>query len=231
MAPVFKTISWYVESGIGLLTLNEPPKNSMTLRFFHELQQWQQEIYPTQACKAIIIHGSGRHFSSGANIDELLEQVVGLTPANSRKCSPEAEAYFRTNHDVICFFRSLDIPVIAAIRGVCIGSGLELAFACHFRFCGDKAVLGLPETTFNLMPGLGGIKEMTQLAGKAKGLETILSGQTFDGRKALDMGLVDALFPSKEVLSMARDFAQWLPDVFHKEMGKIYLKRFFETQN
>ena len=83
------------------------------------------------------------------------------------------------------FFEDAEIPVVAAIRGVCIGSAFEFALLCHFRICSEDAVFGLPESTFNLLPGLGGIRRITRLAGKATALELALRGRTFGAAEAL----------------------------------------------
>lgn len=226
MTSGFNTIDWHTEEGIGYLQLNQPPGNPMTLAFFQELLCWEQEVYPRETCRALIIYGAGRHFSSGADIDELLDQATRLNPSSRDACTPEAESFFTSNQTTISFFGSLDIPVIAAIRGVCLGSALELALSCDFRICTGEAVLGLPETTFNLMPGLGGIEGFTRLAGKAKGLEYVLTGQTFNGNMAQEMGLTDLIVSRKEVMSTAKALAHWLPGSFQKGFQKIYLKRF-----
>ena len=101
------------------------------------------------------------------------------------------------------YFDRLAVPVAAAIRGVCLGSALELALFCRVRVCGAGSVLGLPETTFGLIPGCGGIQKMNALAGKRRTLELVLSGATFDAGDALRWNIVDAVVPRADVVDEA----------------------------
>ena len=135
------------------------------------------------------------------------------------------------NYSSFTTLERMDIPVIASIRGVCLGSAFELALFSHFRFCADDAVLGLPETTFNLMPGIGGIQRVSTLAGKSKALELILRGMTFSAADALRMGLVDAVVPKREAFAAAMDFARALPAAITRGNRAIYLKKFLKPAN
>jgi len=126
----------------------------------------------------------------------------------------------------INYFEILSLPVISAIRGICLGSALELALFSHFRFCGEEAIFGLPESTFNLIPGIGGIQRFVSLAGKAQALDYILTGRTFDAPTALNLGVVDMILPRKELLTRAEEFAQWLPENYIPGMRKVYLQRY-----
>jgi len=118
------------------------------------------------------------------------------------------------NYRAFVNLEQLEIPVISAIRGVCLGSAFELALFSHFRICSEDAVLGLPESTFNLMPGIGGIQRVSALTGKAIAMEIILHGNTFTGGDALEMGLVDAVVPKREVLPLSNAFANAFPGIF-----------------
>jgi len=101
-------------------------------------------------------------------------------------------------------------PVIAAINGLCLGGGLELALACHLRFCSDKARLGLPEVTLGLIPGMGGTQRLPRLVGISKALDLILTGDTIKAEVARDVGLVDRVVAADQVVSEAVKFAQRL---------------------
>jgi len=202
-----------MQQGVGHLVLNRPPSNAMTGEFFREICGIRQMLSREIACKAILIYSRGRHFSSGADLDELLPRLLrGNT-------DPEA------NYHAFRFFELLDIPVISAIRGVCLGSAMELALFSHFRFCGEDAVFGLPETTFNLVPGIGGIRRFAELAGNARALEYILNGKTFDAVTALEMGIVDRIWPKKEVVHRSAAFAQGLPGNYRQGLKELYLMR------
>jgi enoyl-CoA hydratase/carnithine racemase len=116
------------------------------------------------------------------------------------------------NLHAFSFFEQCTVPVVAAIRGVCLGSGLELALFCHARVCGAGAVLGLPESTFGLMPGCGGVYKMNSLAGRARTMELILSGASFSAEEALAWKIVDLIVPKKEVIARAIEVIDTLAD-------------------
>jgi len=202
---------------IGHLIMNQPPSNKMTVEFFSDMTALKEVILGSSDLKAIIISGQGRHFSSGADLDELLLEI-------SR--NRDAETFLRSNYTTLSYFETLPLPVISAIRGVCLGSALELALFSHYRLCSEEAVFGLPETTFNLIPGIGGIQRFANLAGKAKALDYILTGRTFDARIALDLEIVDMLLPKRELVERAVDFAKWLPENYLPGMRRVYLQRY-----
>ena len=205
------TIQWIVDEGIGRLILNQPPSNTMTMNFFDELQEVVKVITVTRNLKALIIYGNGRHYSSGADIAELLLNVD--------------QQVMLENYRTFSRIEQMDIPVISAIRGVCLGSAFELALFSHFRICAEDAVLGLPESGFNIMPGIGGIQRVAKLAGNAAALEITLRGNTFRASEALSLGLVDIVVPKKEVLPLALNFAALLPVKIDKENRNIYLHK------
>jgi enoyl-CoA hydratase len=185
----------------------------MTMGFFRELRKLVNEISGDQSLKAIIISGNGRHYSSGADIGELLDNVNHQTMLE--------------NYHAMVMLEQLEIPLISAIRGACLGSAFELALFSHFRICAEEAVLGLPESTFNLMPGLGGIQRVAALAGRAKAVEIILRGNTFTGQEALELGLVDAIVPKNEVLSRSLAFANALPPSLHGSDRATLVYKYF----
>lgn len=213
----FHTIEWSVVDRIGHLVLNQPPSNKMSVELFAEMSMLKESILERRDLKAIIISGKGRHFSSGADLDELLRTISE---------QEETDLFLKQNYLSLQFLETLDIPVISAIRGVCLGSALELALFSHFRFCGEEALFGLPETTFNLIPGIGGIHRFAALAGKANAMDYILTGRTFDASTALSLGIVDRILPKKEVVAEAEAFARWLPEPYYWELRVVYLERY-----
>ncbi|MBE0648084.1 MAG: enoyl-CoA hydratase/isomerase family protein [Bacteroidales bacterium] len=215
--PIFNTIEWDVTDRIGHLVITQPPSNKMTVSFFRDMGLLKEQIQHSSDLKAIIITGKGRHFSSGADLDELLEEI-------SRR--NDSDTFLQANYSSLSFLEMLPIPVISAIRGVCLGSALELALFSHFRFCSEEAVLGMPEATFKLIPGIGGIQRFTALAGKAKALDYILTGQTFDAQTALELGIVDAVVAKRDLITEAEVFLQWLPENFSQVMRRVYLEKY-----
>ena len=208
------TIHWGIEQGIGRLTLNQPPSNVMSMNFFTDMQVLMHEISRLPGLRAIIISGAGRHYSSGADIGELLSHLDHATMLR--------------NYKAFVALEQMDVPVISAIRGVCLGSAFELALFSHFRVCAEDAVLGLPESTFNLMPGLGGIQRVAALAGKAKAIEIILRGITFSASDALGMGLVDAVVSRNEVVPLSVAFANGLQGSFSHSDRAVIIHKFLK---
>lgn len=210
-------INLIIENNIGHLVLVNPPGNEMTHAFFTEFNQLVQQIDHPQL-KGIIIESEGRHFSSGANIDELLSsfknnnQLIPLEIENNR------QAFLKLGH--------LQIPTIACISGICYGSALELALSAHFRIATTKALLCLPESTFGLMPGLGGIYNSVKCMGKAKTMEFALKSNSLTGDQAHMAGLVDFISIKDQMKPMAIQFINKLPQGYKKELKSIYINQF-----
>lgn len=209
-----------MSDGIGQLVLNRPPGNRMTGEFFSDFNDMVDEMRGMKDLNAIVISSQGRHFSSGADLEELLEQTI-----DSHEMNESWVSISEKNYRSFRFFEETDIPVIAAIRGVCIGSAFELALFSHFRFCGEDAVFGLPETTFNLMPGLGGIRKTAALCGQAKAIELVLRGNTFGAEEAKLNHLVDLIVPRRTVVDFALAFARKIRKNYKKQKASLYLQQ------
>jgi enoyl-CoA hydratase len=220
MTSDFKTISFTLTNGIGHVVLNQPPGNAMTVEFFSEFYRLVNELRTMEELKAIVISSSGRHFSSGAELDGL----IGLVSKEEMR-NEENEDLLISNYKSFLFLEETEIPVISAIRGVCIGSAFELALFSHFRFCGEDAVFGLPETTFNLMPGIGGISRMAARCGTARAIELVLKGSTFGADEALKYNLVDRIVPKRRVVDFAMGFAATINKHYRKQMAPLYIQK------
>ncbi len=191
---MLKTINWHIENEIGHLILNQPPANTMTHLFFNELRIMTSEIIPGAGARAIIIYGSGRHFSAGADPAELKTRIMENLPSDYPQKLP---AFLEENTGSFQYFEKLEIPVFAAIRGACFGSAMELALFCKFRICAEGAVLGFPETSFGLMPGCGGSVKLPGIVGRAKAIEIITGGRNFSAEEAYKWGIVHKIVDRK----------------------------------
>ena len=211
-----KKISWEIRDGIGYLTFTDIPENRMDSLFFMELQAITTEIIPKSSISAIIISGDGRHFSSGADLKDLLQTI------KNEKGEIGSQALL-SNYHSFKYFSDLNIPVIAAIKGVCIGSALELALHCHFRLCSLDAILGLPESSFGIIPGVGGIPKLLDIAGKARTIELVLKGSTFNAFDALKWNIVDAVYSKKELMGKAIQLARLTANNYRKYNKTDYL--------
>ncbi len=210
-------ISWDISDKIGYLSFIDSPENRMDSAFFDELHDLTSKVIPGSKPSAIIISGSGRHFSAGADLDDLMRMIKD-------EQKEEGSDTLLSNYQAFKFFQELNTPVIAAINGVCIGSALELAMHCHFRLCSEGAILGLPESTFGLIPGVGGIPRLMELAGKAKTIELVLRGNTVNTNDALKWNIVDAIYPKRALISKAEQLAKLASINYRKYMKTDYLK-------
>ena len=228
---VYKTISFTLNKGIGHIELNQPPSNHMTVGFFMELGRLTSELRKLKKLKGIVISGKGRHYSSGAHLEELLGLVETGRHFHPSDNSASLEIFLEENYRSFLFFDEAGIPVVSAIRGVCLGSALELALFSHFRFCGEDAVFGLPESTFNLMPGIGGISRLVKLAGTPRTLSLVLHGNTFDAQEAHIYKLVDRIIPKRKIVEIALEFTESIASGYRRELKPLYLKNFFRNEN
>jgi len=184
------------DGGIGRLVLDAPPRNEMDRDFFRTLAALVGTL-PDLPLRGLVVHGAGRHFSSGADIDSLKGGLVGAQPEHAARALLDATLSFQAIVD-------LPYPTVAAVGGCCLGSGLELALACRWRVAATNAVFALPETSFGLMPGCGGTVRLQRLVGRGLAVDLLLSGRFVDAAEALKIGLVDAVVDRRGLLSAAR---------------------------
>lgn len=228
---MYSTIIWQKEDNIGHLILNRPPTNHMDKVFFDELGTLVSNIDTETDLNAIVIYGKGRHFSSGANLQDLLNLTGKNIKRNSLGKIISYPDFFQMNLKTCLHLENLNIPVIAAIRGVCLGSALELSLFSHFRLCAKGAVLGFPETTFNLMPGCGGTQKLPRLTGSSKAIELLLTGNNFSPEEALRWNIIDKIVPKKNIVEIAVNFAKKIASNYNKEDSKYYVNKYLRNTN
>jgi enoyl-CoA hydratase len=134
--------------------------------------------------------------------------------------------FISKNSEAFQILNNLEIPVVACIKGICYGSGLELALQAHFRVASTNALLCLPETGFGIMPGLGGIYNSCKCMGTARALEFVLTGNSLSAEVALNDGLVDLVRGKDELLDTAKKLVYLSSDNYRKELKSIYLREF-----
>ncbi|VVP93392.1 3-hydroxyacyl-CoA dehydrogenase NAD-binding domain-containing protein [Pseudomonas fluorescens] len=189
-------IHYQVDHQVALIGLSHAPVNALGQAMRAELLQAFEQAAADPAVHAIIVHGHSLPFSAGADINEF-----GHSAAFA---SPHLPAILQR-------LEQLDKPLIAAISGVALGGGLELALACGYRIGEPNARFGLPEVKLGLIPGAGGTQRLPRLIGAAQALEMIASGQPINARQALAQGLLERLAGSAEsLLDEARAWAREL---------------------
>ena len=184
------------EDGVELLVLNHPPVNALSTGVIADLDARVAELASDPKLRAVILTGEGQYFSAGADVKEMATLDLASAPAVARK---GLAVYAR--------LAGLRVPVIAAINGLALGGGLELALACDLRIAGESAKLGAPEVTLGLVPAYGGTQRLPRLVGVAKAKELIFTGGMISAAEALKIGLVNKTVPAGQELRAARDLA------------------------
>jgi enoyl-CoA hydratase/carnithine racemase len=188
-----KHVEWEVINSIGILRLSNPPENYLAEPEFIDHGFIEDRILNDKV-KGIIICGAGRHFSGGANLDDLF-----LLANNNEKMIADMDK----GKALLDYFEYLEIPVIAAIKGICFGAGLEIALATHLRVCSEKALFAFPESNYGLIPGLGGTTRLSEKATFPQSLKMILKGDMIDVNEAHDMNIADYIVPDQEVFDFS----------------------------
>jgi len=215
---MYKTINWRFEDNIGIVELNSPPANSMNKLFFYEIHELSDRILNDEQVKAIIITGIGRHFSSGADINDLL--------SFDEEDFHAANDFYIANSRTFKRFYTAKIPVIAAVKGVCIGSAMELAMSCHFRMAAENSIMGFPEASYNLMTGCGGSVYLSKITDKKTTIELMLGGNSLNASEAQQLGLVDKIVKKNELIVKAVNFAKNLIQNYNPELRSYYIGKF-----
>ena len=188
-----------VEDRVAIVTIDHRPVNALDRQTLQELSQMADGLAAESAVKVVIVTGAGSlAFVAGADIKEVSQ--IGSVQA--------AQEMAALGQSVFLKLQRLNKPVIAAINGVCLGGGLELAMACHLRITGDRARFGQPEVNLGIIPGWGGTQRLPRLIGRAKATEWILTGDVVMAQEALRLGLVNQVVPQDQVLKAAKDLAR-----------------------
>lgn len=166
--------------------------NALNAEVFQELRQIIDEVHQNRDTKGLIITGDGeKAFVAGADIKEL-----------SALSSTEAFQLAQRGLEVFKMLEDCPKPVIAAVNGFALGGGCELAMACHMRIATENAKFGQPEVNLGIIPGYGGTQRLTQLVGRGKALELILTGETITAKEAHTFGLVNHVVADRDALTI-----------------------------
>lgn len=195
-----ETLSLHIDGGIARLTLDRPERmNAINAQMKAELAQALDRIEAERA-RCVLLTGAGRAFCAGADIKER----AGQEPSPA-----EFLAAQRRTHALFGRLAALDAPVIAALNGVALGGGLEIALCADLRLAATGARLGLTEVALGVIPAGGGTQRLPRLVGPGVAKRMVLTGQVLDAAAALAIGLVDevtepeALLPRAEALAAA----------------------------
>ncbi|OLY91403.1 enoyl-CoA hydratase [Cnuella takakiae] len=196
---MYQTITSDLTNNILTLTINRPDKmNALNKQVFNDLEAVLNEIENNPEIKAAIITGSGpKAFVAGADISEF----GGLD-------GEQGKALAKRGQDIFFRIENNRKPIVAAVNGFALGGGCELAMACHFRIASENAKFGQPEVNLGLIPGYGGTQRLTQLIGKGRALELLLTGNMIDAATAHQYGLVNHVVPQEQLLEKTTGILQ-----------------------
>jgi len=194
-------IDYTTQGDFGLIELHNPPDNALDSPAFED-EARLSGFLAREDLKAVMVRGFGRNFSSGADLASLRESLAE-DPARLREELAKGKRLLES-------IRYADLPVIAEIRGACLGAGLEIALSCHFRFASVNAMLGFPEVEHGLLPGLGGTLLSQAGVGRGAAIELLLSGRMIRGDEAAELKLVDAAVKTAELCERTEAFARGL---------------------
>jgi enoyl-CoA hydratase len=208
----------YQKTGpIGRITMVNPPTNALTHPFFADKEELRS-FFEDHDLKAVILRGQGRHFCSGADPESFTD---------SFRDTQNLKDALHSAKELLQLISFAPIPVAAVISGSCLGGGLEIALACHFRFAATTAMFGFPECGHSLMPGMGGTVFPQQMIPRRHLIDLILSGRMIGAEEALQTGLVDFVSPGKKVGEEAARYLESLtgshpPKVIRAVMRSIH---------
>ncbi len=188
---------------VTTLRLNDPPHNPLGMALIDRLEEVVSQLADDASVRAIVITGAGeRSFSVGADIREFGKAAseVGI------------QAFIQQRLRLIARIEQLAKPVVCAIRGACVGGGLELALGCHFRIAARGARIGLPEIELGIIPAWGGTQRLTRAVGRAHALDIILRAKKITADEALRIGLVHEICQPDDLLEHAQDLARELAE-------------------
>jgi 3-hydroxyacyl-CoA dehydrogenase len=171
-------VTFRIEQGVAVLTLDNPPVNALGLPVRTQLIAALAQAQADAAVCGIVLRGAHGSFCAGADITEITSGAALQAPL-ARDIEAQIEGSAK--------------PVVAAIEGVALGGGLELALTCHWRVAARTCHVGLPEVKLGLVPGGGGTLRFTRLAGAPAALEWLTSGAQLGAARALELGLLDEL--------------------------------------
>jgi enoyl-CoA hydratase/3-hydroxyacyl-CoA dehydrogenase len=197
-----KTIIVRKENRIGWIVLNRPEKlNAISPEMLEEISTALRELEADEGVRVIVVTGSGRAFSAGADVTAFTD----VNPINSY-------IYSRRFQEILNMIERMPKPFIASINGYALGGGLELAMACDIRIASENAMLGQPEINLGLIPGAGGTQRLSKLVGRGRAKELIMLGEPIPAREAERIGLVNRVVPHDRLESETRALANKLAE-------------------
>ena len=216
----YETILTSVEENVGTITINRPDvRNALSTQVLGDVRGALAEFRYDDEVGVVVFAGAGdRAFAAGADINELRERTfLDALASLMQAVYDEIEDYEK--------------PTIAAVNGLALGGGCELAMACDIRIASENARFGQPEVNLSIIPGAGGTQRLARLVGKGKATEMILTGEIIGAEEAHRVGLVTRVISSDELVAAVRETAR---SIMSKgplaiRLAKLAIRTGFET--
>lgn len=196
---------------------NPKTRNALSVPIVEYIDTLIDEVAADKEMHCLIITGGGeKSFIAGADISGLV------------KMSPEESRYsIEVGHKLFSKIETLDIPVVAAVNGYCLGGGLEIAMCCDIRVCSANAKFGLPEINIGMIPGWGGTLRLPRLIGESRAKNMLLRGKMITSGEALDYGLVAEVYEDVAALrekaeELAKELASKAPITMKIDKRLVY---------
>jgi enoyl-CoA hydratase len=195
----FKTLIYEKTDSIAYVTLNRPEAlNAYSIRMRDELYEVLGAVKDDSEVRVAVFKGAGeKAFCAGADLSEFLGAP-----------SPTVARRVRFGRDVWGFFLSIPQPLIAAVHGYALGSGIEIALCCDIRIASEDARFGLPEVGLGILPAAGGTQTLPRTIGRANALEMLLTNRWLSAEEAYRFGLINRVVPREKLLDTAEEMAR-----------------------
>lgn len=194
-----KTISYLIDEHTAILTIDNPPANTLNMALLDGLAKHIDHITKNPTIKVVVLTSSWeKFFVAGADIKELA--AIDSAQAGKKYSAKGQIVFEKIEHS--------HKPFIAAVEGYCLGGGCELALACHLRIAGVNAQFGFPEINLGILPGFGGTHRLPHLIGSARALELMLTGNTLTANDAFAIGMVNRVVKHNAALDTALTLAK-----------------------
>ena len=204
MTTAFQTITLGVKDGVAEIALNRPQVlNAHNMQMRDDLYEALEAVRDDPGVNSVLLRGEGeRAFCTGADLTEF-----GTAP--SRVIARQV----RWERDLWGLFLDIDRPIVAALHGFVIGSGVEMALLCDLRIASEDAVFGMPEAALGLIPAAGGTQTLPRTLGASRALQALLGGERIPASRAVAMGLAHRVVPRDRLLEEARGQARRLAEM------------------
>jgi enoyl-CoA hydratase/carnithine racemase len=190
--------SFRLEGDVGEIVLSDPPLNLFSMELARDLTSATDEAHES-AARAVLVRADGDNFSAGANVEIFLDRDEAAARDLINEFMP-----------VIRRFAEIPVPTIAAVQGLCLAAGLEVALSCDMIWAAEGTQLGLVEAVIGATPFGGGTQRIVAKAGAGRAAEIVLTGRPYPAETMLDWGVINRVVPAAELRDKAFAFAQRL---------------------